>query len=161
MAKLVVWGLILGLLAIIPSIICIPMWHEINRKQGVALLETTGNGLMSGMVSPAMLFFGGLNAGLFAIGALSAAWIRRPILAVIGGLIGYILWVAWCVILSENQSLFGMAIFWPLGLWAIGYFASGTTTLLEQANWKSKVRRVAWVMLIVGGSLFWLRDFRR
>ena len=160
MAKLVVWGLILGLLAIIPSIICIPMWHEINRKQGVALLETTGNGLMSGMVSPAMLFFGGLNAGLFAIGALSAAWIRRPILAVIGGLIGYILWVAWCVILSENQSLFGMAIFWPLGLWAIGYFASGTTTLLEQANWKSKVRRVAWVMLIVGGSLFWLRDFR-
>lgn len=159
-AKLAVWGLTLGLLAIIPLIISFPMWEQINQEQEAALLLTTRVGTTSWGVSPAMLFFGGLNAGLFSIGALSAAWIRRPILAVIGGLIGYILWVTWCGILLENNSLFRMAIFWPVLLFLIGYFAFGTTTLLEQANWKSKVRRVAWVMLIVGGSLFWLRNFR-
>lgn len=159
-SKLVVWGLTLGLLAIIPATNCFSLWGMINKEQAVDQLGTTGMSPTSWMVSPATLFLGGLNAGLFAVGALSAAWIRRPVLAVIGGLVGYILWVAWCVVLSENHSLFGMAIFWPLVLWIIGYFASGTTTLLEQVNWKSRARRVTWVMWIVGGSLFWLRDFR-
>ena len=159
-SKLVVWGLTLGLLAIIPATNCFSLWGMINKEQAVDQLGTTGMSPTSWMVSPATLFLGGLNAGLFAVGALSAAWIRRPVLAVIGGLVGYILWVAWCVVLSENHSLFGMAIFWPLVLWIIGYFASGTTTLLEQVNWKSRARRVTWVMWIVGGSLYWLRDFR-
>ncbi len=158
-AKLIVWWLTLILIAIIPSLVS---YHITTLMIGD--LAFGRNVVMAGTVPRleglAVLMFTGVNTGLFTIGFLSSSWIRRPILAVIVGLAGVIVWVIWSGFLFHNNCQSGMAFYWPIGMCIIGYFAFGTSTLLEQANWKSKVRRVAWVMLIVGGSLFWLRNFR-
>ncbi|MFO1005834.1 MAG: hypothetical protein U0929_07745 [Planctomycetaceae bacterium] len=158
-AKLIIWWLTLILIAIIPSLVSYHITTLMIRD-----LAFGRNVVMAGTVPRqeglAVLMFTGVNTGLFTIGVLSASWIRRPILAVIVGLAGVILWVIWSGFLFHNNYQSGMAFYWPIGMCIIGYFAFGTSTLLELANWKSKVRRVAWVMLIVGGSLFGLRNFR-
>jgi|GEM_PF-4750362 len=152
-SKIVVWGLTLGLLATIALVIQGDLWKLVVRDtttyrsivgpDGVVRLEPdTAQG--------SVLFVFGIVLGTFVMGVLCAAWLRRPILAIIVGVAAAISWTGWIGSLPDYNALSEGTVIWPIALLLIGIFWTGTATLREQANWKSRLGRVVWVLLVMG-----------
>lgn len=151
-SKLAVWWVAL-LVMIIPLLVMRPdIWSMLKTSANPPynnLPDGTDAYLLSAYAhnSPLLSAFGFL-IGIFTIGALAAAWIRRPILATVAGIGMMLVWFFWYGTLMDCRAPKGFTAYLPVTLLGLGIPGFGQRTLLQQATWRSRVCQVSWVLLV-------------
>jgi hypothetical protein len=152
MSKLAVWWVTL-LVMIIPLLAMRPdIWSRLKTAATLPynnLPAGTDTYLLSAYAhnSPLLSAFGFL-IGIFVIGALATAWIRRPILATVAGIGMMLVWFFWYGTLMDCRAPKGFTAYLPVTLLGLGILGFGQRALLQQATWRSRLCQVSWVLFV-------------